>query len=69
VRVKKIFTGDMTSHDDDQALGRAYLNYTTAAVFTLIKSIVGKSKVYTAVGNHDSWPQVSLDFWKWVFVG
>ncbi|KZS89241.1 Metallo-dependent phosphatase [Sistotremastrum niveocremeum HHB9708] len=52
-----IFTGDLISHDNDNALGRAYTEYEEVAVFSMIKQIVGSVPVYATLGNHDGWPQ------------
>lgn len=51
-----IFTGDLTSHDNDDALGRDYLRYTEAAVYQLFKQYLN-GPVYAAMGNHDTYQQ------------
>ncbi|KAF8521774.1 Metallo-dependent phosphatase [Hysterangium stoloniferum] len=51
-----IFTGDLTSHDNDNQLSRAYVEYVESAVYSQFKDhLVGP--VYAAMGNHDTWPQ------------
>ncbi|KIJ51843.1 hypothetical protein M422DRAFT_157627 [Sphaerobolus stellatus SS14] len=51
-----IFTGDLTSHDNDNQLSRAYVEYVESAVYSLFKEYLG-GPVYAALGNHDTWPQ------------
>ncbi|KAF8589774.1 hypothetical protein K439DRAFT_1612572 [Ramaria rubella] len=43
-----IFTGDLVSHDNDNALSRAYVE-----IFPKRRN----GPVYAALGNHDTWPQ------------
>ncbi|KAF8589271.1 Metallo-dependent phosphatase [Ramaria rubella] len=52
-----IFTGDLVSHDNDNALSRAYVEYSQSAVYSLFKEYLGGGPVYAALGNHDTWPQ------------
>ncbi|GJJ10860.1 hypothetical protein Clacol_005088 [Clathrus columnatus] len=52
-----IFTGDLTSHDNDNQLSRAYVEYVESAVYELYKEYLGGGPVYAAMGNHDTWPQ------------
>ncbi|KAL8279118.1 hypothetical protein RQP46_008576 [Phenoliferia psychrophenolica] len=52
-----IFTGDLVSHDNDNALSRDYVEYIESVIFTMFKKILGSGPTYAALGNHDSWPQ------------
>ncbi|EJU01820.1 Ser/Thr protein phosphatase family protein [Dacryopinax primogenitus] len=52
-----IFTGDLVSHDNDNQLGRAYVEYEETSIFSMIKHAIGGSPLFAALGNHDSWPQ------------
>lgn len=52
-----IFTGDLTSHDNDNQLSRAYVEYVESAVYSGFKAYLGGAPVYAAMGNHDTWPQ------------
>ncbi|GJJ11789.1 hypothetical protein Clacol_006027 [Clathrus columnatus] len=52
-----IFTGDLTSHDNDNQLGRDYVKYVEVSVFSLFKHYFGDIPFYAAMGNHDTWPQ------------
>ncbi|KDR69557.1 hypothetical protein GALMADRAFT_104017 [Galerina marginata CBS 339.88] len=51
-----IFTGDLTSHDNDNQLSRAYVEYVESAVYSLFKAYLA-GPVYAVMGNHDTWPQ------------
>ncbi|KAJ7603124.1 Metallo-dependent phosphatase-like protein [Roridomyces roridus] len=50
-----LYTGDLVSHDPDNQLSRAYVEYTESLLFTLFKKNLGSGPVYTALGNHDSY--------------
>ncbi|KAF8528594.1 Metallo-dependent phosphatase-like protein [Gautieria morchelliformis] len=52
-----VFTGDLTSHDNDNQLSRAYVEYVESAVYSGFKAYLGGGPVYAAMGNHDTWPQ------------
>ncbi|KZT61483.1 putative sphingomyelin phosphodiesterase [Calocera cornea HHB12733] len=52
-----IFTGDLVSHDNDNQLSHAYVEYEEISVFSMLKSALGGSQLFAALGNHDSWPQ------------
>jgi sphingomyelin phosphodiesterase len=49
--------GDLVSHDQDNALGRDYIEYTESVVFGFFSHYLGSGPTYAALGNHDSWPQ------------
>ncbi|EJU01822.1 hypothetical protein DACRYDRAFT_107555 [Dacryopinax primogenitus] len=46
-----IFTGDLVSHENDNQLSHAYVDY------NMIKYAIGYAPLYPTLGNHDSWPQ------------
>lgn len=50
-----IYTGDLVSHDSQNQLSRAYLEYTETSVFALFKKYIG-GPVFAVLGNHDSNP-------------
>ncbi|KDR85605.1 hypothetical protein GALMADRAFT_234571 [Galerina marginata CBS 339.88] len=52
-----VYTGDLVSHDPDNQLGRAYIEYTETIVYDLFKRMLGTGPVYAALGNHDSYNQ------------
>ena len=68
-----ILTGDLTSHDNDNQLSRAYVEYVQSSIYSLFKAYLA-GPVYavlvchvplfpclstngTVQGNHDTWPQ------------
>lgn len=51
-----IYTGDLVSHDSQNQLSRAYVEYTETSVFDLFKAYIG-SPVFPVLGNHDSNPE------------
>jgi len=51
-----IFTGDIVSHDLDDALSRAYVSYEEEITFEIFKTMLGDTPVYVTLGNHDSLP-------------
>lgn len=53
----RILSGDLVSHDQDNALGRDYIEYTETVVFGFFARYLGSGPTYAALGNHDSWPQ------------
>ncbi|KZT44307.1 hypothetical protein SISSUDRAFT_905 [Sistotremastrum suecicum HHB10207 ss-3] len=52
-----VFTGDLVSHDPDNQLSRAYIEYTETVLYGLFKKYLGGGSVYAALGNHDSYNQ------------
>ncbi|KAF8230055.1 hypothetical protein L208DRAFT_1438751 [Tricholoma matsutake] len=52
-----IYTGDLVSHDSDNQLSRAYVEYTETIVYDLFRRMLGSGPVYAALGNHDSFNQ------------
>ncbi|KAI4138975.1 MAG: hypothetical protein L6R39_006524 [Caloplaca ligustica] len=51
-----IYTGDLVSHDTQNQLSRAYVEYTEYSIYDMFKSYIG-SPVFAALGNHDSNPE------------
>ncbi|KAI9844047.1 MAG: hypothetical protein M1838_002338 [Thelocarpon superellum] len=51
-----IFTGDIVSHDNDDQLSRAYVEYEENATYATFKAGLGKIPIYPTLGNHDSLP-------------
>ncbi|KAL0951686.1 hypothetical protein HGRIS_008364 [Hohenbuehelia grisea] len=52
-----LYTGDLVSHDPDNQLSRAYVEYTETIVYDLFKRFLGPGPVYATLGNHDSYNQ------------
>ncbi|KAJ7647609.1 Metallo-dependent phosphatase [Roridomyces roridus] len=52
-----IYTGDLVSHDPDNQLSRAYVEYTESLLYTLFRQDLGSGPVYAVLGNHDSYNQ------------
>jgi sphingomyelin phosphodiesterase len=52
-----VYTGDLVSHDPDNQLSRAYVEYTETLLYTLFRKTLGSGPVYAALGNHDSYNQ------------
>ena len=52
-----IFTGDIVSHDNDDQLSRAYIEYEETVTYQTFKAQMGKVPVYPTLGNHDSLPE------------
>ena len=52
-----IFTGDIVSHDRDDQLSQAYVEYAEALTYHTFKAALGDIPVYATLGNHDSFPQ------------
>lgn len=50
-----IYTGDLVSHDAENQLSRAYVEYTETSIFEMFKSYI-KGPVYSVLGNHDTAP-------------
>lgn len=44
-----IFSGDLTSHDNDNQLSRAYVEYVENTVYQLFKEYLGGGPVYAAM--------------------
>ena len=52
-----IFTGDIVSHDPEDALSHVYVSYEEEVTFRVFKKMLGdKVPVYVALGNHDTLP-------------
>ncbi|KAF8913262.1 Metallo-dependent phosphatase-like protein [Gymnopilus junonius] len=45
-----VYTGDLVSHDPDNQLGRAYIEYTETILYDLFKRMLGSGPVYPALG-------------------
>ena len=52
-----IFTGDIVSHDNDDQLSRAYVEYEERVTYETFKANMGNVPVYPTLGNHDSLPE------------
>lgn len=52
-----IFTGDIVSHDNDDQLSRAYVEYEETVTYEVFKARLGSIPVYPTLGNHDSLPE------------
>lgn len=52
-----IYTGDIVSHDRDDQLSQAYIEYEEAITYHTFKAALGWAPVYATLGNHDSFPQ------------
>ncbi|EGN94903.1 hypothetical protein SERLA73DRAFT_171272 [Serpula lacrymans var. lacrymans S7.3] len=50
-----LFTGDMLTHDNENQLSRAYVEYSEVILFDLFKQFLGPGPVYVTLGNHDSY--------------
>jgi hypothetical protein len=50
-----LYTGDLVSHDAQNQLSHAYVEYTETSVYQMIKSYIS-GPVYAVLGNHDSNP-------------
>ena len=51
-----IFTGDIVSHDNDDQLSRAYIEYEETVTYQTFKAQMGAIPIYPTLGNHDSLP-------------
>ncbi|KAK5451412.1 hypothetical protein LTS15_008176 [Exophiala xenobiotica] len=51
-----IFTGDLVSHDPEDALSSEYVAYEEEITFQVFKRMLGETPVYAALGNHDTLP-------------
>ena len=52
-----IFTGDIVSHDNDDQLSRAYVEYEEKVTYETFKAQMGGVPIYPTLGNHDSLPE------------
>ncbi|KAK4557047.1 hypothetical protein LTR86_006028 [Recurvomyces mirabilis] len=52
-----IFSGDIVSHDNDDQLSRAYIEYEETVTYQTFKAEMGNIPVYPTLGNHDSLPE------------
>ncbi len=52
-----IFTGDIVSHDLDDALSQAYVEYEEEITYRTFKAALRDVPLYATLGNHDSFPQ------------
>ncbi|KAI9815936.1 MAG: hypothetical protein M1827_001928 [Pycnora praestabilis] len=52
-----IFTGDIVSHDNDDMLSRAYIEYEETVTYQTFKAELGNTPLYPTLGNHDSLPE------------
>ncbi|RAL59825.1 hypothetical protein DID88_000454 [Monilinia fructigena] len=51
-----IYTGDLVSHDTQNQMSRAYVEYTETSIFSMFKSYI-KNPIFPVLGNHDSNPE------------
>ncbi|KAI9651255.1 hypothetical protein NHQ30_001293 [Ciborinia camelliae] len=51
-----IYTGDLVSHDSQNQMSRAYVEYTETSIFSMLKSYI-KNPIFPVLGNHDSTPE------------
>ena len=51
-----IYTGDLTSHDDQNELSRNYTMYAETSIYTMLKHYIPSGPIFTALGNHDTNP-------------
>lgn len=52
-----LFTGDIVSHDNDDQLSRAYVEYEETVTYLTFKAWLNNIPVYATLGNHDSLPE------------
>lgn len=52
-----IFTGDIVSHDNDDQISRAYVEYEETVTYQTFKAQMKNSPIYATLGNHDSLPE------------
>lgn len=52
-----IFTGDIISHDNDDQLSRAYIEYNERNTYATFKAQMPNTPIYATLGNHDSLPE------------
>ena len=52
-----VYTGDLVSHDSENQLSQAYVEYTETVMYGLFKKALNAGPVYAALGNHDSYNQ------------
>ncbi|KAK4159001.1 Metallo-dependent phosphatase-like protein [Cladorrhinum sp. PSN259] len=50
-----LYTGDLTAHDPERQISRAYVASTEDSIWQIFKSYIG-GPIYTALGNHDTSP-------------
>lgn len=51
-----IYTGDLVSHDPENEMSQAYVEYTETSIYSMFKSYI-KGPVFAVLGNHDSSPE------------
>ncbi|KAF2722077.1 hypothetical protein K431DRAFT_284283 [Polychaeton citri CBS 116435] len=51
-----VYTGDLVSHDEQNQLSRAYVEYAEYSVFDMMKKYI-TGPVFATLGNHDSNPE------------
>jgi hypothetical protein len=52
-----IYTGDLVSHEGQNELSRAYVEYAELSIYQTLKKFLHKSAVYAVLGNHDTNPE------------
>ncbi|CAG8975410.1 hypothetical protein HYALB_00012339 [Hymenoscyphus albidus] len=51
-----IYTGDLVSHDPENEMSQAYVEYTETSIYSMFKSYL-EGPVFPVLGNHDSSPE------------
>ncbi|MCJ1382360.1 hypothetical protein MMC17_005473 [Xylographa soralifera] len=51
-----VYTGDLVSHDSQNQLSRAYVEYTETSVYSMFKDFIN-GPVFPVLGNHDTNPE------------
>jgi hypothetical protein len=51
-----VYTGDLVSHDSQNQLSQAYVEYTETSIYDMLKSYI-KGPVFAVLGNHDPSPE------------
>lgn len=52
-----LFTGDIVSHDNDDQLSRAYVEYEERVTYETFKAQMNNTPIYATLGNHDTLPE------------
>lgn len=52
-----IYTGDLTSHDEQNELSRNYTLYSETSVYGMLKHYIPSGPIFTVLGNHDTNPE------------
>lgn len=52
-----VYTGDLVSHEGQNELSRAYVEYAELSLYSQLKTYLHQVPVYAALGNHDTNPE------------